>query len=149
MHRDGFAARAAPTTNHLRKESPMTRTELLRNVYAAFATGDIPTVLGALAPDVRWVEPEGFPYAGTFIGPQAVLEGVFMRIGADWATYTCQPHEYHECADTVFVLGDYDGTHRASGNSFHAPFVHVWRFDGDHAKGFASHTDTALVQRAT
>jgi ketosteroid isomerase-like protein len=48
----------------------------------------------------------------------------------------------------VFVLGDYDGTHRGTGRSFHAPFVHVWRFDGDHVAGFASHTDTALVQRA-
>jgi ketosteroid isomerase-like protein len=126
----------------------MARTEILRNLYAAFARGDVPAVLGVLAPDVRWVEPQGFPYAGTFVGPQAVLENVFMRIGADWSAYTVQPHEYHECADIVFVLGDYDGTFGASGNSFHAPFVHVWRFDGEHVRGFETHTDTALVQRA-
>jgi ketosteroid isomerase-like protein len=125
-----------------------TRTETLRDLYAAFARGDVPSVLAVLSPDVRWVEPEGFPYAGTHVGPNAVLEGVFMRIGADWSTYAVQPHEFHEVADVVFVLGDYDGTHRATGRSFHAPFVHVWRFDGDHVRGFASHTDTALVQRA-
>jgi ketosteroid isomerase-like protein len=124
------------------------RTELLRNVYAGFASGDIAAVLGVLAADVQWVEPAGFPYAGTYVGPQAVLENVFARIGNDWSTYTCQPHEYHECADTVFVLGDYDGVHRTTGKAFHSPFVHVWRFDGEHAKGFATHLDTALVQRA-
>ena len=126
----------------------MSRTELLRNVYAAFAAGDIPTVLNALADDVQWVEPEGFAYPGTFHGPTAVLEGVFMRIGADWSTYACQPHEYHESADTVFVLGDYDAVHRASGRRFHSPFVHVWRFDGERVRGFAAHLDTAVVQRA-
>jgi ketosteroid isomerase-like protein len=126
----------------------VTRTELLRNVYAAFAAGDVPTVLAALAPDVRWVEPAGFPYAGTYTGPQAVLENVFMRIGAEWSSYTCQPHEYHECADTVFVLGDYAGTFRATGRSFASPFVHVWRFDGEHVRDFATHLDTAMVQRA-
>src|SRR5690348_13887217 len=126
----------------------MTRTEQLRTLYAAFAAGDIPTVLAALSPDVQWVEPEGFPYGGTFRGPVAVLENVFMRIGADWSTYACQPHEYHEIADTVLVLGDYDGEHRATGRRFHSPFVHVWRFEGEHVRGFAAHVDTAVVRRA-
>jgi ketosteroid isomerase-like protein len=126
----------------------MTRTDSLHDLYAAFARGDVSRVLAALAPDVRWVEPSGFPYAGTFNGPDAVLQNVFARIAADWTHYACQPLEFHEVGDTVFVLGDYDGTHRVTGKSFHAPFVHVWRFSGDLIQDFASHTDTMLVRQA-
>lgn len=30
---------------------------------------------------IEWTEAEGFPLHGTYIGPQAVVDGVFMRIG--------------------------------------------------------------------
>ena len=42
--------------------------ETTRSLYAAFAAGDIPTVLSALAPDVRWTEAEGGPYGGVSVG---------------------------------------------------------------------------------
>ena len=45
-------------------------TEIIRRVYAAFATGDIPTVLGVLAPNAVWTEAEGGPYGGTCVGPK-------------------------------------------------------------------------------
>ena len=54
----------------------MTPKETVQNLYAAFATGDVPTVLAILAPDMQWTEAAGFPYAGTYVGPQAVLSGV-------------------------------------------------------------------------
>ena len=43
-----------------------THSDTITNVYAAFASGDVPTVLGALAPNVSWTEAEGFPYGGTY-----------------------------------------------------------------------------------
>lgn len=125
-----------------------THTDTLRAIYAGFASGDIAAVLGPLAPDVQWIEAEGFPYGGTYVGPNAVLENVFMRIGADWSSYTADPAEFIANEDTVVVLGEYRGTHRASGKSFRAPFVHVWRFAGDKVRAFQQHTDTLLVQRA-
>ncbi len=36
---------------------------IIRSIYGALATGDIPTVLGLLSPDVVWNEAENFPYA--------------------------------------------------------------------------------------
>ena len=44
-------------------------------------------MLGALAPDIRWTEAEGFPYGGTYVGPDAILQGVFMRLGTEWDGY--------------------------------------------------------------
>ena len=37
--------------------------ELVRAVYAAFAAGDVPAVLGAMSPEIVWHEAENFPYA--------------------------------------------------------------------------------------
>lgn len=122
--------------------------ETIAGLYAAFARGDVPTVLGALAPDVRWTEAEGFPYGGTYVGHDAVLQGVFMRLGSEWDGYAAVPREYVVGPDIVVALGEYSGTYKATGKHFRAPFVHVWRFADDRVASFQQHTDTAVVQQA-
>jgi ketosteroid isomerase-like protein len=123
-------------------------TETIANLYTAFANGDVPTVLGAFAPDIRWAEAEGFPYGGTYIGPDAVLSGVFMRLGSEWDGYAAVPDEIIASGETVIALGHYSGTYKATGKYFRAPMVHVWRFRDGKVASFQQHTDTVLVQRA-
>jgi hypothetical protein len=120
----------------------------ITRLYSAFARGDVPAVLAALAPDIRWTEAEGFPYGGTYVGHDAVLQNVFARLGAEWDGYAAVPQELVSSGDTVVALGEYSGTYKATGKSFRAPFVHVWKFDGDRIVSFRQHTDTAVVQRA-
>src|SRR5664279_2670150 len=46
------------------------------------ATGDVPAVLAGMDPKIEWTEAEGWPlYSGTLVGPQAIVDGVFMRLG--------------------------------------------------------------------
>jgi len=120
----------------------------IASLYAAFARGDVPTVLAALGPDVSWKEGESFPYGGTYVGADAVLQNVFMKLGSEWDGYAVVPQEYLESAGTVVTLGEYSGTHKATGKSFRAPFVHDWKFSGGRIVSFQQHTDTAVVQRA-
>jgi len=105
-------------------------------------------VLSVLAANASWTEAEGFPYGGTYIGADAVLQNVFMKIGGEWDGYTARPNEIIANGDIVIALGDYSGTYKATGKYFKAPFVHVWRFAGDKVTTFTQHTDTALVLRA-
>lgn len=125
-----------------------THSDTITNVYAAFASGDVPTVLGALAPNVSWTEAEGFPYGGTYVGPDAVLQNVFVKLGSEWDGYAAVPHELIANADTVVALGEYSGTYKATGKGFKAPFAHVWKFGEGRVISFRQHTDTAVVQRA-
>lgn len=118
--------------------------QIVRGVYAAFAVGDIPGVLEALAPDIHWTEAAGGPYGGVSIGPKAVLENVFMRIGSDWEVFSAVPGEFVEQGATVVALGEYSGTCRATGKSFRAPFAHVWKFADGKAVSFHQYTDTAV-----
>jgi ketosteroid isomerase-like protein len=123
-------------------------TATVRSLYEAFARGDVPTVLGALAPDVRWTEAEGFPYGGTYSGPQAVLENVFMKLGGEWEGFAAVPRELVSEGETVVAIGMYSGKFKATGKSMKAPYVHVWKFKGGKIQTFEQHTDTVLVQRA-
>lgn len=125
-----------------------THSETINTLYAAFASGDIPTVLAAFAPDISWTEAEGFPYGGTYIGPEAVLQNVFMKLGSEWDGFAAVSHELVAEGETVVALGEYSGTYKATGKSFSAPFVHVWKFKGGSIASFTQHTDTAVVQSA-
>ena len=59
----------------------MTNKEIIQGMYDSFASGDVAAVTAAFADDISWTEADGFPLAGTYIGPQAVVENVFMRLG--------------------------------------------------------------------
>ena len=120
----------------------------IKSVYVAFAKGDIFSVLGALSSDIDWTEAEGFPYGGTYHGPKAVLEGVFMRLGSEWNGFAAVPHEYIDAGDTIVALGKYSGTYKATGKSFEAEFAHVWKLHEGKAVRFVQYVDSLLVQRA-
>ena len=64
--------------------------KVVKGMYEAFGTGDIPAVIAALDQNVEWLEAENFIYddGNPYVGPNAVLEGVFMRIGTDWGDFT-------------------------------------------------------------
>ena len=122
--------------------------ETIRRAYEAFARGDVPAALASLAPDVSWTEAEGFPYAGTYSGPDAVLNGVFMKLGTEWDGFAAVPHEFVAQGDTVVSLGQYSGTYKATGKGFSAPFAHVWNLRNGKVVRFRQYTDTAIVQSA-
>ncbi len=125
-----------------------TNSETMRRLYEAFAKGDIPSVLGILDPNISWTEAEGFPYGGTYVGPNAVLENVFMKLGTEWDGYSAVPSEFVSEGDTVVAIGEYGGKYKTTGKSFSAPFVHVCNFQDGKIIKFRQFTDTVLVQKA-
>ena len=126
----------------------MSNIDSVKQIYQGFAEGDIPTVLGLLNSEIDWTEAEGFPYAGTYHGPRAVLEGVFMRLGSEWNGFAAVPDEFIDGGDTVVVLGKYSGTYKRTGKSFQADFAHVWKMRDGKAIRFIQYVDTLLVHRA-
>jgi len=126
----------------------MSNLESVQGLYQAFAKGDVPTVLAFLDPAIAWTEAEGFPYGGTYNGPNAVLEGVFMRLGSEWDGFTVVPDEFIDAAETIVVLGKYSGAYKATGKSFAANFAHVWKLRDGKAVRFVQYVDTLLVHQA-
>jgi uncharacterized protein len=80
-----------------------------------------------MADDVQWTEAEGFPITGTFVGPQAVLEGVFMRLGEIGDEFKVSPEQLIAEGDTVVVLGNYIWKRKSNGQPASVKMAHVHR----------------------
>ncbi len=122
---------------------------IVQAIYEAFAAGDIGGVLVRMAPDMVWNEAENFPYAdgNPYRGPDAVLSGVFARIGEDWDGFEAVPEEFIDAGETVVALGRYRGTCKATGRRLDAQLAHVWRLKDGKAAAFQQYVDTLQVDR--
>jgi hypothetical protein len=123
----------------------------VEGMYEAFGRGDIPFVIGALDRDVEWWEAENFIYddKNPYIGPQAVLEGVFARIGQEWEWFSVTPIEVLDAGESVVGRGHYAGKYRQTGREVKAQFAHVFSFRNGKVVGFQQYTDTAQFKTAT
>jgi len=124
--------------------------KLVRDMYEAFGNGNVPGVLGSLDPHIQWYEAENFIYAdkNPYVGPQAVLEGVFMRIITDFDNFTVTPDEILDAGDKVVALGTYSGTHKKTGKAVRAQMAHVWSIESGKAVKFQQYTDTKQFAEA-
>jgi uncharacterized protein len=118
--------------------------QIVQGVYEAFGRGDVPTVLGRMDQGIEWNEAENFIYAdrNPYVGPQAVLEGVFMRLGSEWEGFAVTPEEWLDAGDRIVVLGTYSGTHKATGRRVRAQFAHIWSVRDGKVVRFQQYTDT-------
>jgi ketosteroid isomerase-like protein len=122
--------------------------DTIQDHYAASAAGDLAGMLAPLSPDVSWTEMSGFPYAGTYVGPEAVRANVFDRINAEWAGYQAVPEHFVSSEQEVVAFGTYSGVYRATGKAMAARFVHHWTFAGGVVVRFEQYVDTRLVAAA-
>lgn len=125
-----------------------TNKEIVEGIYTKLAQGDVPGVLGAMAEDIQWVEAEGSPLPGTFVGPQAVLEGVLMRLGEIGDEFAVVPDQFVAEGDTVVVLGNYSWKHKSSGEPALVKMAHVYTVVDGKLATFQQHVDTVRVQNS-
>ena len=127
----------------------MSNVERVRQVYSDFAAGNVEQVLGAMHPQIEWREAEGNPYqpnGAPWIGPEAVVQNLFVPLGTDWDGFTTHPKEFHDAGDTVVVEARYTGTHKETGKSLDAQVCHVWRVAEGKLTSFQQYVDTAQFQ---
>ena len=74
--------------------------------------------------NIEWTEAKGFPYGGTYVGHEAVLNNVFMKLGTEWDNWQVAIKEYLHNDKRVIALGTYSGTNKVTGKYFEAEFAH-------------------------
>lgn len=123
---------------------------IVRSIYDAFAAGDLDTVRLALDLEIVWLEAEGFPYAdgNPYVGPEAVLEGVYARLVGEWDGFSEEIEGVLDAGDSVVTTGYYAGVYRATGGLLRAQFAHVWTLSGGKVVRFQQYTDTLAFERA-
>lgn len=135
--------------NNNQNESATSAAGVVRSFYAALARGDVPAVIGLLAPDVVWTEAERFPYYdGAFHGPQAVVDKVFVRLATEWEGFAATASEFVAEGNDVVAFGRYTGRFKATGRDLSAPFAHRWQVRDGKIASFTMYTDTAKVLEA-
>ena len=117
---------------------------VIRGMYESFSTGDVTSVLGQMHQHIEWRQAENFIYAdrSPYRGPQAVLEGVFMRLASEWADFKVMPEEWLDAGNHIVVLGTYSGRHKESGKEVRAQFAHIWGVTHGRVVRFQQYTDT-------
>jgi ketosteroid isomerase-like protein len=124
--------------------------QVIEGIYDAFSRGDIGAVMAAMAPNIVWNEAENFPYAdrNPYVGPEAIVQGVFARIGAEWDGFAVNIDEILDAGDKVVACGRYKGTVKRSGKPVNAQIVHIWTVENGKAASFQQYADTLQVARA-
>jgi len=122
--------------------------EIIRSTYEGSSEDNGRNLMAVLAPDARWTEAAGFPYAGTYVGPSEIAKGVFSRLASEWDGYSAKVHTYLVDGDRVAAFGVYSGTYRRTGKAMTAAFAHLYRLDGGKIVTMEQVVDSHQVQQA-
>ncbi|CAM4127815.1 nuclear transport factor 2 family protein [Gillisia limnaea] len=120
-------------------------------LYKAFAVGDVPSVLGAMDAGIVWNEAEGNAYAdgNPYIGPDAVLNGVFARVIGDHEYFTLEDIKLHEMSNNkVLATLRYNAKNKATGKAYNAEVAHLWTLRDGKIIAFQQYVDTKKLADA-
>lgn len=123
--------------------------QAIRDAYAAFARGDIQSVLDGLADDVEWEVPgpPEIPYAGVFRGIGGAAD--FLRTLSETDEIQLfEPEHFFAHGDMVVVLGRYAARVKSTGKIAQADWVHAFTFRGDKVARVREYVDTAKYAQA-
>ena len=124
--------------------------DVIREIYDSFSRGDVPAVLGKMDQQIEWKEAENFIYAdrNPYVGPEAILAGVFMRLGSEWDGFTVEVDSVFDAGETIISHGHYSGTFKHTGKHVRAQFAHFFSFRDGKIVKFQQYTDTAQFSEA-
>ena len=108
--------------------------QIIDSLYNAFSTGDIPTVLGLMNPQIQWNEAESNSLAdgNPYNGPDAILEGVIARLDANHDYFGLPDAKTHNLSNyMVLATLRYDAKVKATGKAYNAQAAHLWTLNED------------------
>tara|TARA_R100000935_G_scaffold8302_7_gene17520 strand:+ start:152008 stop:152847 length:840 start_codon:yes stop_codon:yes gene_type:complete len=118
---------------------------VVNNLYQAFANGDIPAALATMDTEIVWNEAEGNALAAgnPYIGPDAVLNGVFAKIPVDFDGFYLSDIKLHEMSNNqVLATLRYNATSMHNGKKLNAQAAHLWTVKDGNIVAFQQYVDT-------
>lgn len=122
---------------------------LVKSLYAAFGTGDIPGVLNLLGDNVDWqfFGPADIPFAGPRLGKPAV-QLFFQQLSDNFVVQEFQTDQFIVQDPDVVVLGHETMKSKKSGRTYTAQWTHVHTIAGGKISKFREYSDTEAILRA-
>ncbi|MEO5682780.1 MAG: nuclear transport factor 2 family protein [Chitinophagaceae bacterium] len=126
----------------------MTNVDLVKELYANFAAGNVPAALAVFDPAIEWLECKGMPFVkddGVSIGPEAVVANVFMQLPVYFDGFNIEVTDVFSAGDKIAMMGFYHGTNKATGHPFKANATHIWTIKNSKLTHFFQAVDTATI----
>jgi len=108
--------------------------KVIDTLYDAFSTGDMPTVLGLMHPKIEWNEAESNSIAdgNPYIGPNAILEGVFGKLLEMHKYFKVKNVKIHGMTNNmVLATLRYDAKNKATQKAYDAQAAHLWTLNDE------------------
>lgn len=123
--------------------------QAVKDIYAAFQTGDIPAILAVLADEVEWSHPGApdLPFAGTTRGREGAA-AFFQKLGAALDFRAFEPTAYLSEGEEVAAFGHYEALDRTSGRAAQDAWAMRWTFRGGKVVRWQGYTDTLSAAKA-
>lgn len=125
--------------------SPLTT---VQSMYEAFGRADETRLRELIAPDVEWIQCDGFPGGEHRRGIDSVLAGVLHGNRSTWQGFAVTIDRYVAGGDDVVALGSYTGTHSGTQKPMRAVFAHAYRVTDGRITRFEQYCDTWPMVRA-
>lgn len=125
---------------------------VINSIYEDFSKGNIEGVVAKFDSNIIWNEAEGNEYAdgNPYVGPDAVVSGVFGRVGSEWNNFRLVDIKLHDMSNNqVLATLRYNGTYKATGKSIDAQVAHLWTLSNEKAIGFQQYVDTKQLAQAS
>ena len=122
------------------------KVQIVADHYDASSRGDLPGMIAAFAPEMRWRSMAPAPLDLT--GPDAIVENVFARFAGRYESFRVEVGELLPAGeDDVFMVGHYVGRSHG-GEDFRIRVCHRWTVSGDRIIAFEQFGDSAPMLRA-
>ena len=127
------------------EEGYVSNSEIIKDIYTNFASGNAEAVLATLDSNIEWNEAENFIYAdkNPYKGRTAIAEGVFSRLGSEWEYFKITDMKITEMDNNmVLMTGRYNAKNKTTGKLLNSQAAHVWTLKNGKVTRFQQFTDT-------
>ena len=117
---------------------------IVNSVYENFGKGDIPGVLALFDDNIVWNEAESNSLAdgNPYKGPEAVLNGVFARLGSMYKSFSLKDIKLHEMSNNQVLATLYYVIEAKNGKKYDVQAAHHWTLKDGKIIGFQQYVDT-------
>jgi ketosteroid isomerase-like protein len=121
--------------------------QIIKDAYAAFSRGDLPSVFAAFDHGIQWIMPGNSVLAGERNGKEEVAE-FFRTLSERWDMLAFEPLEFIGSGDRVVAFGRYEMRSRQTGRTTASHWAMAWTFRDGKAIRFQEYTDTSTLEAA-
>lgn len=126
---------------------PQETVAVVRDIYDAFARGDVEAIFGLVHPEVRLYQSDQLPWGGEYREHEGF--GEFLTKLTSTVESKLETGLFIDDEDGhVVQVGRTRGKVRATGKEFDVPEIHVWTIEEGKAIRYEAYIDTKMMREA-